>query len=253
MAWVLDLDGVMWLGDVPIHGSAVAVARLREAGERVVFVTNNSSACLADTEAKLDRLGVPATGDVITSAVAAASLLDPGSTALVCGGPGVTEALEARGLRVVGDGDADVVVVGFHRDFDYERLRIAHHAVRRGARLIATNDDPTFPTPAGPIPGGGAIVAAVATASGRVPEVAGKPNRAMVDLVLARAGAGPHVVVGDRDSTDGRFARLMGARFHLVLSGVTGPADLPVRPPPDRVADDLATVVAAELDPAQRS
>ena len=101
---------------------------------------------------------------MITSAQAAAFLVEPGETALVCGGPGVVEALEERGVTAVREGDADAVLVGFHRDFDYERMRVASEAVRRGARLIATNDDATYPTPDGPIPGGGAIVAAVATA-----------------------------------------------------------------------------------------
>jgi HAD superfamily hydrolase (TIGR01450 family) len=247
VAWVLDLDGVVWLGEVPVPGSAEAVARLREAGERVLFVTNNSSARVAEQEEKLARSGIPAVGDVVTSAMAAASLLVPGTTALVCGGPGVAEALEDRGVGVVADGRADAVVVGFHRHFDYERLRVAHHAVRHGARLVATNDDPTYPTADGPIPGGGAIVAAVATACGVVPEVAGKPNAAMVQLVGTIAGPGPHVVVGDRDSTDGRFARALGARFALVLSGVTAAGEVPHDPAPDRVDADLAAVVAAEL------
>jgi HAD superfamily hydrolase (TIGR01450 family) len=245
VAWVLDLDGVVWLADQPVPGAADAVARLRAAGERVVFVTNNSSATLGAQEAKLARHGIAAEGDVVTSARAAASLLEPGSTALVCGGPGVVEALEQRGVTPVTDGHADAVVVGFTRDFDYERLRRAHRAVRGGARLVATNDDPTYPTPEGPVPGGGAIVAAVATASGVTPIVAGKPHAPMARLVEARAGPGPHLVVGDRDDTDGRFARALGARFALVLSGVTRPGEVPVEPAPDLVATDLAALTAA--------
>lgn len=241
---MLDLDGVVWLGEEPIPGAADAVARLRAAGERVLFVTNNSSVRLADQEAKLAAQGVPAEGDVITSAMAAATLVQPGATALVCGGPGVVEALHRRGCVPVRDGTADAVVVGFHRDFDFERLRVAHAAVRAGARLVATNDDRTYPTPEGPIPGGGAIVAAVAAASGVDPVVAGKPNPPMAALVRAVAGPGPHTVVGDRDDTDGRFARVLGARFALVLSGVTGGDEVPVDPSPDLVAADLAAVVA---------
>ena len=152
MTWVLDLDGVVWLADVPLPGAAEAVARLRAAGERVVFATNNSGPPLADQEAKLARLGIPAAGDVLSSATAAARLVEPGERVLVCGGPGVVEAMAARGAEPVRDGDADVVAVGFHRDFDYERLRVAARAVRRGARLLGTNDDATYPTPDGPIP-----------------------------------------------------------------------------------------------------
>jgi len=247
VTWVLALDGVVWLGETPVPGSADAVARLRASGERVLFVTNNSSARLGEQEAKLARCGIPAVGDVVTSAMAAVSLVAPGDTVLVCGGPGITEAVERQGLRAVRNGDADVVLVGFHRDFDFERLRIAHRAVTRGARLIGTNDDPTYPTAEGPIPGGGAILAAVATACGIDPEVAGKSYPAMVDLVAVLAGPGDHVMVGDRDTTDGRFGRALGARFALVLSGVTGPDDVPTDPPPDLVAEDLATLVRREL------
>ena len=242
MTWVLDLDGVVWLGDEPIPGAADAVARLRARGERVLFATNNSSAVLGDQEAKLERMGIPADGDVLTAAAAAARLVQPGERALVAGGPGIVEALVARGASPVRDGDADVVVVGFHRDFDYERMRVAVRAIQRGARLIATNDDATYPTPDGPIPGGGAIVAAIAYASGVRPVVAGKPHEPMADLVRA-VGGDAGTVVGDRPETDGGFARTLGYAFALVLSGVTHEDDLPVAPDPDVVAATLAALV----------
>jgi HAD superfamily hydrolase (TIGR01450 family) len=243
MTWALDLDGVVWLADTAIPGSAAAVERLRARGERVVFLTNNSSLTLAEYTAKLQRLGVPAeAGDLATSAQAAASLVAGGETALVCAGPGVEEALRQVGATTVRDGKADVVVVGWHRDFDYERLTAACWAVEGGARLIGTNDDATYPTPDGPLPGGGAILAAVAYATGVTPVVAGKPNQPLADLVAARFGA-ITVMVGDRPSTDGLMAERMQARFALVLTGVTRPADLPVVPAPDVVAADLAELV----------
>jgi glycerol 3-phosphatase-2 len=247
LAWILDLDGVIWLAGEPIAGAADAVARLRASGERVCFVTNNSSQRLADQEAKLEAFGIPATGDVLTSVMAAALLLQPGETALVCAGPGVDEALERRGVHTIREGEADAVVVGFHLDFDYGRLRAAHAAITRGARLIGTNDDATYPTPDGPIPGGGAILAAVATAAGVVPTVAGKPYEPMAALVRDLAGAGPHVMVGDRPSTDGRFAVTLGAPFGLVLTGVTTADELPVTPEPAWVSTDLAALVASWL------
>jgi glycerol-1-phosphatase len=88
MTWLLDLDGVVWLGERPIDGAADAVARLRRAGERVIFATNNSWARVADQESKLDGMGIPAAGDVVTSAMAAATLVEPGERVLVSGGPG---------------------------------------------------------------------------------------------------------------------------------------------------------------------
>jgi HAD superfamily hydrolase (TIGR01450 family) len=243
VAWVLDLDGVIWLAEQPLPGAADAVARLRAAGERVLFVTNNSFAPVGDQEAKLERFGIPAHGDVVTAAMAGATLVEPGERVLVCGGPGIVEAVSARGAEPVRDGDADVVAVGFHRDFDYERLRVAMQAIRRGARLVATNDDATYPTPDGPIPGGGSIVAAVAYASQTTPTVAGKPNRPMAELVRALVGESG-TVVGDRPDTDGAFAVTLGYRFALVLSGVTSKDDLPVTPSPDVVADSLAALVS---------
>jgi len=243
VAWILDLDGVVWLAGDAIPGAVDAIARLRDSGERVCFVTNNSSQRVGDQEAKLATFGIPADGDVLTSAMAAALLLQPGQTALVCAGDGVDEALERRGVHTVREGDADAVIVGFHLDFDYERLRAAHAAVRHGAQLIGTNDDATYPTPDGPIPGGGAILAAVSTACGIAPTVAGKPYAPMAGLVRELAGDGPHVVVGDRPSTDGLFAVTLGAPFGLVLSGVTTKADLPVTPEPTWVSTDLAALV----------
>lgn len=246
MTWALDLDGVVWLGEELIRGSAAAVTALRERGERVVFLTNNSGKVVGDYVAKLERMGMTTSAaDVVTSAQAAASLLEPGTTALVCAGPGVTEALEMRGVEPVTSGPADAVVVGWHREFDYERLSVATAAVRAGARLVGTNDDSTYPTPEGVIPGGGALLAAVAYASGAVAEVAGKPNPAMVELVASRVGAVADMV-GDRPNTDGLLARRLGARFHLVLSGVTTESALPVDPEPDTVSPDLATLVAGQ-------
>jgi 4-nitrophenyl phosphatase len=230
---------------VPIPGSTEAVARLRAAGHPVEFVTNNSSAPMAQLEAKLARQGIEATGAVIGSAEVTASLVEPGQRVLVAGGAGLVEALEGRGAEaVVNDGRDrgrfDGVTVGFHRDFDFERLRVAATAVRAGARLLASNDDATYPTAEGPIPGGGSLLAAVERASGVVATVAGKPYQPMADLIRARLGP-TGLVVGDRPDTDGRLATAMGWRYALVLSGVTLDAT-GADPQPDLVAPDLHTL-----------
>jgi 4-nitrophenyl phosphatase len=242
-----DLDGVVWLAHQAIPGSVGAIARLRAVGHRVLFVTNNSSARVEDQEEALGAIGIPAAGDVLTSALAAALLVQPGERALVCGGDGVVQALEARGVQVVWDGDADAVVVGWHRTFDYDGLTRAARAVRRGARLLGTNDDATYPTPDGPIPGGGSILAAVQTAAGVQPLIAGKPYEPMAELVRSVVGADAAraaVMVGDRPSTDGLFARTLGCRYAHVDSGVT-PAGAVVDPTPDLRAADLAGVADA--------
>lgn len=245
MTWLLDLDGVVWLAEDPIPGSAEAIARLRdEHGRRVVFLTNNSSATVGEYLAKLERCGVPTGAEnLITSAQAAAALVQPGETALVCAGPGVEEALRERDVTTVREGRADAVVVGWHRDFDFGRLTAAFDAVHGGARLIGTNDDATYPTPAGPLPGGGSILAAVQYASGATATVAGKPFAPMADLLRARVDD-PEIMVGDRPSTDGLFARRLGVPFGLVLSGVTGAEGPLPEPAPERVAADLAALVA---------
>ncbi len=246
MAWVLDLDGVVWLGAQGIPGAALAVKQLRGAGEVVAFVTNNSYVPRAEVAAKLASFGIDPLDDVVTSAMAAATLVEPGETVLICAGPGAREEVEARGATTIDVGDADAVVVGFDPGFDYARMTAATRAVRGGARLIATNDDATYPSADGVVPGGGAILASIATASGVVPLVAGKPYPPIVELIRARYGP-VGIGVGDRPDTDGRFARALGYDFGLVLSGVTRPTDLPVEPAPDLVAADLATLVATLL------
>jgi glycerol-1-phosphatase len=247
---VLDLDGVLWRGDDPIPGAADAVHALRSAGNRVAFLTNNSSLRISDYLEKFGGFGIDADpADVLTSAQAASELLEGslarGARVLACAGPGVVEALADAKFEVVDDGPAEAVVVGFHRNFDFERLDRASRAVRDGARFVATNADPTYPAGGGQVlPGAGSIVAAVATASGRTPEVAGKPEAAAVAMVRRRLGdAG--VMVGDRPSTDGAMANALGWPFALVLSGIGGhdPSEPIPTPPPAFVADNLAALV----------
>jgi glycerol 3-phosphatase-2 len=241
VAVVVDLDGVIWLGGTPIPGGADAVHLLREAGERVVFLTNNSYPTVAEHLDKLGQMGIDCDPtDLATSAQAASSLLVPGQVALVLGGPGIVEALAACGVATrdagedssAGEEPVDAVVVGFDRRFDFARLARATSAVLSGARLIATNDDATYPTPSGLLPGGGSLVAAVAYASGTRAVVAGKPNDAVVALLEERVGA-VSLVAGDRPSTDGALAQRLGARFGLVLSGVTPAGHGPLDPEPD--------------------
>jgi 4-nitrophenyl phosphatase len=246
VTWLLDLDGVVWLTGHPIAGAPEAIERLRRDGQKVVFFTNNSGPRLTDHVGQLAGAGVSASVDeLLTSAQAAALLLPSGSKAAVVGGPGIDEALAERGVTVVGATEQpDAVVVGRTTALTYDELAAASLAIAGGARFVATNTDATLPTPEGPVPGAGAIVAFLVAASGRRPEVAGKPHQASVDLVAARVGP-VDVVVGDRPETDGAFARALGCRFILVLSGVTKESDLPVQPTPDVVSADLAAAVDA--------
>jgi len=253
MAWALDLDGVVWLEDEAIAGAAEAIAALRSAGEHVGFVTNFSFGRRDDIAAKLERHGIDASNGVITSAMAAAALVPSGARALVCAGPGVVDELQRRNVETIDASDpaargasVDVVVVGYHPTFDYERMTAASTAVRNGARLLGTNDDSTYPTAAGPVPGGGALLASIAVASGAIPEIAGKPYQPIADMVHELLGT-DGIMVGDRPDTDGRFALTLGWKFALVLTGVTSRADLPVDPQPDVVADSLHSLVSEAL------
>lgn len=244
MTWLLDLDGVVWLSGKPLPGAAEAVARLRARGQHVVFFTNNSGPTVGDHLTALAKVGVSASPEeILTSAQAAAALVHEGSTAAFLGGPGIPEALEARGIRVVAATDRpEAVVVGRTTELSYDTLAAVAAAIRGGAQFVATNTDATMPTPSGPEPGAGAIVAFLRTASGVEPVVAGKPSEQAAALVAERVGP-VEVSVGDRPETDGLFARLTSSLFGLVLTGVTGPDDLPVEPHPDVVGKDLAAIV----------
>lgn len=240
--WVIDLDGVVWLAGEAIDGVRAAIGELRARGVRVVFATNNSAPTLSELLARMERAGIPASAeDLITSAQAAASMVAPGERVLALADGGAREALIERGAALVEVPPAEVVLVGWTHDFTFERLAVASGAVRAGARLIGTNEDPTHPTPEGLLPGAGALLAAVVTAAGREAQVAGKPHEAMIELIRRRHPEAS-LVVGDRPSTDGLLARALRLPFALVLSGVTGPDD-PVDPPADKVAADLLELV----------
>jgi HAD superfamily hydrolase (TIGR01450 family) len=246
--WVVDLDGVIWLSSDPIPGAADAVRRLRASGRRLVFFTNNSFSLRREMLAKFAAHGIDcAPEELMSSSQVAASLLQPGERALVLGGAGIVEALQAAGVEVVAMADAergprpDAVVVGLDLDVQIQRLTVASRTVAAGARFIGTNDDATFPTPDGPLPGGGAILAAVAYASGCKPVIAGKPYEPAAALIRATLGS-IAVVVGDRPETDGGLAQRLGARFALVRSGVTPPGVEVHDPHPDFDALDLAAL-----------
>jgi len=240
--WIVDLDGVVWLAGEAIGDPGAAVATLRSRGVDVLFVTNNSAPTRDQLVRRLGRVGIHASpSDLVTSAHAAAGLLQPGERVMMLGEKGLREALDERGVTIClpGTTPVDAVVVGWTHIFDFDVLATAAAEVRGGARLIGTNEDPVHPTPKGLEPGTGALLAAVATAGRTSPTVAGKPHPPMVDLVRTRLAetaetgdAGRVLVVGDQPATDGRLAEQLGAAFALVDSGVTSPgvgvADVPV-------------------------
>jgi HAD superfamily hydrolase (TIGR01450 family) len=255
---LVDLDGVVYLGSEPIPGAADALNHARNAGIRLVFVTNNAARPPSEVAAQLCDLGVKAhSDDVMTSAIAAAVQLSTrhpaGSRVLVVGGAGVREALSTSGLTPVDAADDNPVAVvqGFAPDVGWRMLAEAAVAIRAGAEWVATNIDATLPSPRGPLPGNGSLVAALRTATGATPSVVGKPQPALFASALAVSGGRRPLVVGDRLDTDIAGATAASLPSLLVLTGVSSAADLLAAPPDQRptfIGRDLGVLAASGPD-----
>lgn len=222
----------------------------------MLYITNNSTRSPAAGAEKISRLtGIAVEpNQVLTSARAAAAMLRAeDGPVLVVGEEGVREAVESARLEPTADPTrAHSVLVGLTRDLSYQLLHDAMTAVRGGARFVATNTDPTYPTEVGLAPGSGAIVAAIVVASGRQPEVAGKPHSPMVALIRSRV-SGPLWVIGDRLDTDIALAKgQAGWASILVLTGVTGAEEADLSEA-DHVVTDFAAAVDLVLAADERS
>ena len=246
---LFDLDGVVYVGPDPVPTAVDALRRVREAGMRVAFVTNNASRTPAAVAEHLTRLGVPAAArDVVTSAQACARMIaervPAGSAVLVCGGLGLRHALREHGLRPVSTAETGPAAVaqGYFHGIDYGLLAEGAVAVRRGALFVAANGDTTLPSPRGALPGNGSLLRVIITATGCEPLVAGKPEPPLHREAMLRTGARRPLVVGDRLDTDIEGAVRGGVDSLLVLTGVTHPADVVTAPPrrrPSLLAADL--------------
>lgn len=256
-AALLDLDGVVYLGTDPVAHAAQALVAAQAAGMRLTFVTNNASRSPEEVTAALRAVGVEATpAQVATSAQAAAQLLAErlasGARVLVVGAGGLRRAVADRGFAVVDSAAADpaAVVQGFSDATTYAMLAEAALAIRAGALWVATNLDSTIPSRRGLLPGNGALVAALACATGVRPLAAGKPERALHDEAVRRTGALRPLVIGDRLDTDIAGAIAVGAQSLLVLTGVTSLLELlqaPAGRRPAYVGADLRVLGEAQL------
>lgn len=224
---ILDLDGTVYRGNEAIPGAREAIDRWRERGVQVRFLTNNSGVTRQALSAKLRALGIAAEpNDVYGTAMAAAEFLTHANkrSAVVVGEPGLKQTLIESGIKIVEGPTADAVVVGICRTFSYGDIDRALQAILAGAEFIATNTDATYPLEQGRMqPGAGAMVAAIAKASGVSPRVLGKPEPDMVLHLVEAAGTTPErtLVVGDRPETDLEAGRRAGCQVALVLTGVT--------------------------------
>jgi len=253
--FLIDLDGVVWIGRELVPGAAEAVRELRAAGKGIVFVTNNPGKPAAAYVQRLRQADLElGDGDVVTAGEATAALVAArvatAAAAFVIGAPAFRDAVAEAGLRLVeGEAgrEAEAVVVSGHRGFDYEELLTATLALRAGARLFATSRDPTLPMPGGAWPGTGAVLAAVETASGAVAEVGGKPEPHLFELAVERLAADGRVaMVGDRPRSDIEGGRRAGLATILVLSGVTTAEEAErAEPRADHIIDSLESLTAA--------
>lgn len=219
----------MYTGPTAVHGVPEILADVRAAGMRLAFVTNNAARTAVAVAKHLSDIGVPADPcEVVTSAHAAANYLAAelrsGDRVLVLGADGLVEAVSERGLVPVTHADADpiAVVQGYGPDLDWWALAEAAVALQRGLPWVATNLDATLPSTRGPLPGNGALVAALRHATGIAPTVVvGKPHPAMHEESVRRSGARAPLVVGDRLDTDIAGAHAAHCDSLLVLSGIT--------------------------------
>ena len=225
--WLIDMDGVLVREDRPIEGASRFLSQLRESDTPFLVLTNNSMYTRRDLSARLRWNGIEVPeANIWTSALATAVFLQaqrPAGSAFVIGEAGLTTSLHEVGYTLT-ENDPDYVVIGETRSYNFERITRAVRLVDAGARFIATNPDPTGPSPDGPLPATGAIAALVSRATGRQPYFVGKPNPLMIRSALRELNAHSQTtaMVGDRMDTDVIAGLEAGLHTILVLSGVSG-------------------------------
>jgi len=254
---MLDLDGVVNIGDAAVEGAPDHVARVRRSGVHVAYVTNNASRTPAAVADRLTGMGVDVqVSEVVTSAQAAAHLLlehhGEGARVALLGGRGLHDALAEVGLHPVAvDDDAVALATGYGPDVVWHEVMTAARRIRDGLPWVASNTDLTLPTPDGSAPGHGALVRLLSEFSRVEPEVAGKPAPPLLEETIRRVGGTRPLMVGDRLDTDIAGGRRVGVDSLLVLTGVTGLGELIAATPelrPTYVAHDLGGLF--EVHPA---
>jgi 4-nitrophenyl phosphatase len=249
---IIDMDGVLYLGDTPMPGLEAFFGFLAERSIRFQLVTNNSTLTPSMYASKMARMGVTVQeSEVLTSSIATADYLAEryprGSRVYTIGEEGLIDALQRAGF-VFSRVDPVAVVVGFDRDITYAKLREATLLIRSGVPFIATNPDRTLPVPEGQVPGTGTLLAALTAATDQEPLIIGKPEPLLMERAMARMGATPQTTaaIGDRPETDILSAQRAGLLCVLTLAGATDRARLAtfdIRP--DIVIDDIEALVAS--------
>jgi HAD superfamily hydrolase (TIGR01450 family) len=250
---VLDLDGVVWLGEVCTREAPQAIAELRAGGKTITFVTNDARRSPEEYVRKLWSLGVQASlEEIVTAGASIQHVLaerQQRTGAYVIGAPALFRHVSESGHRILnGTPDAsraDVVVLAAHDELHFVDLGPAIEAILGGAEMIAAGRDPTYPAENGPSPGTGALVAALEYATSRTARIIGKPDPQIFRTALDRLGDGRTLVVGDRLDSDLAGAAAAGLDAAIVLSGVTTrlEAQAASDPSPVAIADDLHALV----------
>ena len=227
--YIFDLDGTIYLGEKLIPGAREAIEKLKAFSKKVVFLSNKPLQTREDYAAKLTRLGIPTVGDeVINSSRVMAKWLAkqaPGAAIYVIGEPSLIREMAEAGFRISAKAEEiHYVVASFDRTFDYQKLNIAHQAIKKGAHFVATNPDRACPVEGGEIPDCAAMIGAVEGSTGKkVEAIVGKPSDIMIQVAVQTMGLSPEacLLVGDRLETDILMGRKAGMATALVLTGVT--------------------------------
>lgn len=232
-AIALDLDGVVYVENTPLPGAVEAIQQIQQRGYAVYFVTNNSGQTRAEIAQKLGSLGIPAAErQVFNSGYAAAVLLarlnrNASMQAFVIGSDGLRNEIASQGIHIARNpaDHCEFLVIGFDRDFSYEKICMGLDVLSNGARFIACNRDARFPIANGRYqPGCGSMVAAIESAWGKKPDYeAGKPCPLLLELISVEAGlqTSEILVVGDSLESDIAMACQAGSPSVLITSAPT--------------------------------
>lgn len=242
---IVDMDGVLYLGDRPMPCLREFFVFLRERGIHFVLATNNSTRTPEEYVEKLARMGVTVSPDeILVSGQATARYLrreyPQGTRVHIFGMKALQQAMTGEGF-VLADDDVQLVVASMDREVTYQKLKRASLLIRAGAQFIATNLDPTNPSEEGLLPGTGSMIAALQTASGVKPRAIGKPEPIMYQLAMEQMGAVPErtAAIGDRADTDILGGKRAGLTTICVLSGSSDRAEAE-SVGADMILDDIA-------------
>lgn len=259
--FLIDLDGVVYIGEKPVSGSIETLLILKDLGKNLIFLTNDPRGSANDYSKKLNKFGFPAKPqDITTSSIATAYYIKlkhrhlRHRKAYVVGSKALKDEIEGIGLKLVAGEEAkraDFVIIGGYPGFHYEEVKISSLAIRNGAYFYATSRDPYIPTEEGLVPATGALLASIEVASEKKAIVAGKPEKIIFEVAMKRRDLGPIeriAVIGDRLDSDVIGGKRAGIKTILVLSGSTKEGDLNSGGPiPDYVINDL-TGLLSEID-----